>query len=105
MERLKLIQLRTLHQQLNMDKIRTIVGFFSGVGVKGVQEVERKKDLVKDSMDVMDTGAGISWEHCLAWFLAGMLGALGALVLNLAYKAIIKKIYGDEEAKKILKKK
>lgn len=89
-----------------MDKARRItVGFLSGIGAKGIQEVDGKQQLVKDAMDIMDTGPGISWEHCLAWFLAGLLGALGALVLNLAYKALIKKMYGNEEAKRILKKK
>jgi hypothetical protein len=88
-----------------MEKARITVGFLSGIGVKGVQEVDGSRKLVKDAMDVFETSSGISFEHCLAWFLAGLLGALGALVLNLTYKAIIKKVYGDEEAKGILKKK
>ena len=71
----------------------------SGLGVKGIQAAETKKEILNGVFDIANE-SGITIEHILAWFLAGFLGALGALVLNLTHKAIVNKLNGKRDAKK-----
>lgn len=71
-----------------MENTRILVGAISGVGVKGVATVENVQGYI-GQLPLQ----GFSFESAMCWFLAGLLGALGAAVFNYLLRKISQK-YG-----------